>query len=304
MPDEMNIFQQDKPEGNKPRPKTPRGAVMWGVVLALAAGNTAAIWRINDAQDQMDKMAQANQTLQAAVVTLRDTAHDLAVRADTNEALIRGEMQKTRKVAKKESYRATKLAEKKAVAAARKIEVAYRRQHEQLEGELGGVRQDARQTSGQISAMIEDVDVVRGDLAETQTGLDRTRTELGGVKGDLGVQSGLIATNAKELNALRQLGERHYYEFNLPKNGRAYKVSRDVVLKLRKTKPKRGRYTLDVIADDRQVEKKDRTINEPVQFYVSGSRQPYELVVNKIEKGRVTGYLAAPKVFRARLQAN
>jgi len=304
MPDEMNIFQQDKPEQDEPGPKTPRSAVMWGVIFALVAGNIAAIWRINDAQDQMDKMARANQTLQTAVGTLQNTAHDLAVRADTNQALIRTEMQKTRKVAKNESYRGAKLAEKKAVTAVKKLEVAYRQQREQLENELGGLRQDTRQTSGQVSGMIEDVDGVRGDLAETQTDLDQTREELHSVKGDLGVQSGLIATNAKQLNALRQLGERNYFAFNLPKNGKAYKVSRDVVLKLRKTKPKRGRYTLDVIADDRQVEKKDRTINEPVQFYVSDSRQPYELVVNKVEKGRVTGYLSTPKIFRARLQAN
>ena len=68
---------------------------------------------------------------------------------------------------------------------------------------------------------------------------------------------------------------------------------------LRKADPKRSRFTVDVIADDKKVEKKDRTINEPVQFYVSRARQPYELVVNEVRKDRIVGYLAVPKVETA-----
>jgi len=68
---------------------------------------------------------------------------------------------------------------------------------------------------------------------------------------------------------------------------------------LKKTKPKKGKFTMDVIADDRRVEKKDRTINEPVQFYVSGSRTPFEIVINEVKQDQIVGYLSTPKVLRA-----
>ena len=68
---------------------------------------------------------------------------------------------------------------------------------------------------------------------------------------------------------------------------------------LKKTDPKKNRFTIDVIADDKTVEKKDKTINEPVQLYVGGARQPYEIVVNEVKKDTITGYVAVPKVLRA-----
>ncbi len=115
----------------------------------------------------------------------------------------------------------------------------------------------------------------------------------------MGVMSGLIATNSKELAQLRQLGDRTYLEFDLKKNSPAQKLG-NIQLQLAKADPKRNRFTLAVLADDKRVEKKDRTINEPVQLYVAGNRQPYEIVVNDVKKNEVTGYLAIPKVTMAR----
>jgi hypothetical protein len=118
------------------------------------------------------------------------------------------------------------------------------------------------------------------------------------VRGDLGIQSGLIATNAEELAALRKLGDRDYFQFVLSKKKELHKIGY-VGLVLKKTKPNKGKFTLDVIADDHRVEKKDRTINEPVQFYVAGSRVPYELVINEVKRGHIVGYLSVPKVLQA-----
>jgi hypothetical protein len=73
-----------------------------------------------------------------------------------------------------------------------------------------------------------------------------------------------------------------------------------VVLTLKKSDPKHNRFTVDVSADDKLVEKKDRTINEPVQLYVHNSRQPYEIVVNQVEKDEIVGYISTPKVVLAR----
>ena len=298
MPDNMNIFDDSKRTEEQPKLAKKRSWALWGVVLALIVGNIVAIARVNITQAKLDKMSRS---MNAAIVGLENEAHDLNVRADTNEAILLSEVDKTRKLAKTESQKATKLAERKAGEAVKKLAAEYEQQGKQFQTELGTMRNQTDQANSQISAMIDDVDVVRGDVAETQTDLDETRSELTSVKGDLGLQSGLIATNADQLTALRQLGERHYFEFAIPRDGKAYKVA-NIAVQLRKTRPNRGKFTLDVIADDQRVEKKDRTVNEPIQFYTSGSRQPYELVVNEVGKGKVVGYLSVPKVVRARLQ--
>ncbi len=56
------------------------------------------------------------------------------------------------------------------------------------------------------------------------------------------------------------------------------------------------KYTLEVISDDQRVQKRDKTVNEPVQFYVARKKQPYEIVVNRVAKDEITGYLATPKL--------
>jgi hypothetical protein len=113
------------------------------------------------------------------------------------------------------------------------------------------------------------------------------------------VQSGLIATNGKELAALKALGERNYTEFKLGKTKAPQKVG-DISVMLEKCDPKKNRYTIRVIADDKTVEKRDKTLNEPVQFLLSKATQPYELVVNDIKKDLISGYVAAPKVQQTR----
>jgi hypothetical protein len=117
--------------------------------------------------------------------------------------------------------------------------------------------------------------------------------------GDMGVMSGLVATNSGGLAELRALGERNYFEFDIRKNPAPAKVG-DISVSIRRTDPKRNRFTISVYSDDKVVEKRDRTINEPVQFYVARNHQPYEIVVNEVKKDEVVGYLATPKVSVAR----
>jgi hypothetical protein len=123
------------------------------------------------------------------------------------------------------------------------------------------------------------------------------------VKGDLGVQSGLIATNAKEVDALRQLGERNYFEFDLGKTKQPQRIG-PVSIRLRGANEKRNRFTIELWADDKRIEKKDKTLLEPVQFYVQGSRMPYELVVNQLTKDHIVGYISTPKVDQRRVAAS
>ncbi len=166
----------------------------------------------------------------------------------------------------------------------------------QMTAELSQVKENSLQANSKIEGVSSDVGAVKLDVVKTQTELQSTISDLRRATGDMGVMSGLIATNSKELTALRELGDRNYVEFEIPRNGKAQRVG-DIQLAVRKTDVKRSKFTLDVIADDHKIEKRDKTANEPVQFYVlSKARQPYELVVNEVTKDAVKGYLAVPKV--------
>jgi hypothetical protein len=132
-------------------------------------------------------------------------------------------------------------------------------------------------------------------VASTKSELDKTITDLKKVTGDLGVTSGYVATNGKELAALKRLGERNYFDINLGKTKQPQRVG-DISLMLKRTDPKKNKFTIEVLADDKTIEKKDKTTNEPVQFLTAkGGRIPYEIVINQVKKDQIVGYLATPK---------
>ena len=163
-----------------------------------------------------------------------------------------------------------------------------------LTSQLGQLQQEQVTTQGSVGTLETDVVEVKEDVKSTQDLLASTQIELQRVKGDLGVQSGLIAHNAGELESLRKLGERAYFEFDLRKTRRPQRVG-EIALHLRKTDVKRQKYTIHLIADDRTIEKKDKTVHEPVQFYRPGDGLPTEIVVNQIFKDRIVGYISSPK---------
>jgi hypothetical protein len=141
---------------------------------------------------------------------------------------------------------------------------------------------------------------VKTNFSATQAELQKTIAALKSTQGDLGVQSGLIATNGNELAALKLRGERNYVDIKLGKEKKPHKFA-DITLLLKNTDPKKNRYTVEVMADDKTTEKKDRSINEPVQFYTAkGGHIPYELVINQVGKNEIVGYLATPKVEATR----
>lgn len=112
--------------------------------------------------------------------------------------------------------------------------------------------------------------------------------------GDLTGQSGLIARTREDLEELRHRGDRNYYEFSLSKGEHATQLS-TIALQLKKADAKKGKFTLNVIADDRVIEKKDRGVAEPLQFYTGRNRQLYDVVIFTVDKNKVTGYLSTPK---------
>jgi chromosome segregation ATPase len=176
-----------------------------------------------------------------------------------------------------------------------------------INAELAGVKNSVSDTTSQMSSKIDGVgatvDSVKTDLESTKAVADKTAADLQRATGDMGVMSGLIATNGKEIQELRAMGDRNIFEFTISKKAGLQKVG-DVQIRLTKTDPKHNRYTVTVMADDKLVEKKDKTANEPVQFYAAkGSRTPYEVVVNEVDKDTIRGYMATPKpLATARMQ--
>jgi DNA repair exonuclease SbcCD ATPase subunit len=170
-------------------------------------------------------------------------------------------------------------------------------------GELAKLSEVTGNTDNRLGSLSGEVDTVKDEVEKTKAALQQAINDLKTVRGDMGVQSGLIATNAGELQVLRELGERNYYEFDLTKSKQPQRIG-SIQMRLRKTDRKRNRYTLDIWADDKRIEKKNKTLLEPVQFYVIGSKLPYEIVVNKIDKNRVVGYLATPKAKPRRTVAS
>jgi len=155
-------------------------------------------------------------------------------------------------------------------------------------------KEQISQVNGEVAGVKTDVGGVKTDVASTKADLEATKSKLQGAIGDLGVQSGLIAHTSSDLEILKHKGDRNYYEFTLVKGAKPQPVS-TVSLQLRKTDPKRGKYTLNVTADDKTIEKKDRNIAEPIQFYSGRDRMLFELVIWTVDKSKATGYLSTPK---------
>ena len=148
--------------------------------------------------------------------------------------------------------------------------------------------------SGEVAGVKSDVGGVKTDVAATKDELAATKAKLESTIGDLGLQSGLIAKTRDDLEVLKHRGDRNYYEFTLLKGAKPQPVS-TVSLQLRKMDPKRGKFTLNVTSDDKTIEKKDRNVNEPIQFYTGRDHLLYEMVVWTLDKNKATGYVSTPK---------
>ena len=153
-----------------------------------------------------------------------------------------------------------------------------------------------KENEAKIGAVATDVSGAKKDIEATRSDLEATKTKLERATGDMGVMSGLIPRNHDDLEELKRRGDRNYYEFTVQKSKHPQRVG-PVQIALDKTDQKKSKYTMTVLADDRSIEKKDKTAGEPVQFYVKGAARlaPYEIVVFDVAKNQITGYLATPK---------
>src|ERR1700720_2290864 len=144
-------------------------------------------------------------------------------------------------------------------------------------------------------ANTDDVNKLNGDVNGVKTDLDATKNSIQMARSEMGT---LIARNHDEIDQLRRMGQRDYFEFTVQRKGGATKVG-SIQIQLKDTNTKKNRYTVNVLADDNSFEKKDRSVNEPIFFYTGGTRAAIELVVNKVTKSTATGYLSVPKAAGA-----
>jgi chromosome segregation ATPase len=156
--------------------------------------------------------------------------------------------------------------------------------------------------NGQLAtkASVDDVNKLGTDVTGVKSDLENTKNNLNMARGEFGT---LIAKNHDEIEELRRLGDRDYYEFTIDKKNQRKKVG-DMMVELRGVNAKKNLYTVAMFVDDSRYEKKNRSANEPVYFFTHGSRAPLEFVVNQIGKNKITGYLSVPKTGAARTQAS
>jgi hypothetical protein len=263
------------PEEPVETPSDKSAILKWVLLAAGAIYVIASLYLIYDMRTRIVGLEQKEATLQTQqselVTRLSNTSSELRHALSTEVDTTKQEM----------AARAAEL-ERQQKASAAKLSAAQSQQGKQL-----------ADVSGEVSSVKTDVGSAKTDIQKTQTDLAATNQKLEHAMGDLGVQSGLIAHNASELEILKHKGDRNYYDFTLQKGARQ-PVS-TISLQLKKVDPKKSKFTLNVISDDKTIEKKDRTVSEPLQFYTGRDHMLYELVVFTAAKNSVTGYLSTPK---------
>jgi chromosome segregation ATPase len=273
------------------------------LVVLLIAATGFLFYQLNQTRTEMgqmrdqllDEISKIHETSAVSTQTSRRSVEELKT-----------DVEAARRQASQLAGQAKEDAEKHAEELAANLRKAQTEQAARVaavSSEVNQVKDQATAATARIGEVSTDVGNVKTDVAATKSELEKTIATLKATQGDLGVQSGLIATNGKELAALRALGERNYTEFKIAKSKAPQKVG-DIAVLLEKADPKNNRFTIKVIADDKTVEKKDKTLNEPVQFLLSRASQPYELVVNEVRKDMISGYVAAPKVQQPRGSSN
>lgn len=241
------------------------------VIVVVAAGGYGYV----TTGQHVDKLTKDLSDSQAQVAELKNRMQT----AEASEDALAHQVGLTKKEL---AQRAAQLQAEQKVAESR-----FEQENNEQKAQLG-------QVSGEVAGVKTDVGGVKTDVASTKADLEATKAKLQSAVGDLGVQSGLIATTRGDLETLKHKGDRNYYEFTLLKGAKPQPVA-TVSLRLRSVDPKRGKFTIGVTSDDRTIEKKDRNVAEPIQFYSGRDHMLFELVVWTVDKKKVTGYLSTPK---------
>lgn len=275
--DESGI-NENETMGSPSTAGTPRWLAIAVIVLAaFSIGALGLAWSASNHANYVE------QTANAALKENVEVLNQRIAKGDETNAQIQSDL---RLVTDK-----LKLTEAQLVAARRQTKVSSANYIKKLSGLETSVNSQLA-----TKANAEDISKLNGDVSGVKSALDATKTSIENslqmTRGELGT---LIARNHEEIDQLRRLGQRDYYEFTLARKSGVQKVG-SVQVELRDTNPKKNRFTIVVFADDNRFEKKNRSVNEPIYFYTNGSRTALELVINKITKQQASGYLSVPKV--------
>jgi chromosome segregation ATPase len=265
-------------EGEQPtvyHPEPHSNVGKWILIVLAVAYAGASSFFIYDQHGKLDKVTQDQAASQKQI-------GDLTKRMQSAEADSETLAQQLGITKKELATRAAQLQHEQQAESAR------------LAAQAEEEKKDVSAVSGEVGSVKTDVGGVKTDVAATKASLEATIAKLQNTIGDLGVQSGLIANTRGDLEALKHKGDRQYYEFTLLRGAKPQAFS-TVALQLKKTDPKHGKYSLNVTADDKTIEKKDKNQSEPVQFYTGRDHMLYELVVWTVDKNKITGYLSTPK---------
>jgi len=256
----------------------------WILVFVAIAFVAAAVYGYVNTQQKVEKLTADLGSSQAQVAELQKRMQSAEAQEETLG-------QKLGMTKKELSQRAAELQAQQRAAESR------------LESEEKASKEQIGQVSGEVAGVRTDVGGVKTDVASTKADLEATKAKLQSAVGDLGVQSGLIANTRGDLEVLKHKGDRNYYEFTLLRGAKPQPVA-TVSLQLKKADSKHGKFTVNVTADDKTIEKRDRTVAEPIQFYAGRDHLLFELVVWTVDKNKATGYLSTPKGAPTPVTAN
>ena len=281
------------PPPTGPNWKTP---LLIGALVLLAASSIFQFVQLEKVQsDSRAEMSKLTSDVNAAIERMKVDSNEQVQNSRRSVEALQSQLHQSQ-------MQASAAVGQAKVDAQRRVEMLQAKVAEEQKAQQQAISQVKATTdanTGQLASVSTDVGNVKTDLGTTKSQLEQTISTLKRATGELDSHSSLIATNGSELKALRELGERNYAEFTINKSKKFTRVA-DISLELKKADPKHNRFTIEITADDKTVEKKDRTINEPIQFYTSKARQPYEIVVNSVKKDTIAGYLSTPKVQTGR----
>jgi peptidoglycan hydrolase CwlO-like protein len=272
------------PEPNEPNPYEAAPTPRWIIVVFVAA--FALIGYLLYAGNDLKTKLETEQTGLAQANSKESVLSAQIDQTNSVVADLRGKLEVT---TQKLGFTQAELAQARSLA--QNIRDSQKESDEKLTAQIGQVQQDANSKIGAVST---DLSGAKTDINATKQDLEATKKQLTSTVGDLGVQSGLIARNQEELDQLKRQGERNIFELHLTRSKTPTHVG-PIQVTLEKTDPKKFKYSLIVIADDKTIEKKDKTADEPVQFYIHGVPRPYEIVIFDVTKDKINGYLSTPK---------
>jgi len=276
----MSEVREEKHEYVQQHNTQASGTPRW-LALALIIPVAISVWALWSSSNARKATVDAQQSAVAEAKTLRASVDQLQQQlavsdqerhaAESQLAAVSDQLHKTQG----------------AVGATRKQNKELAAQITDVQSNVSGVKDElATKANGtDLEAMGNDVKGVHNDIDQANKNLQMARSEFGT----------LVARNHEEIEQLRRLGLRDYFEFTLTGKGNTQQVG-GVTLELRNTNTKKHQYTINLVVDDMKLEKKNRSINEPIFFYTStGNRQALELVINSVDKNKASGYLSAPK---------